>query len=121
MWLMTTYGFFSVACAREGHGEHGQSVDLGRVMIRGRSHQQLKALKERFAGQLGDCEIIATQGADYPWRIFCPKSVWAECVRVLVLDMAYDNFKDICTARHGRSSAYVDALHKTWDLFRGME
>ncbi|MBU0595070.1 hypothetical protein KJ567_00085 [Candidatus Bipolaricaulota bacterium] len=86
-------------------------------MIRARSRQHLDTLKGRFAEQLGEYEIIETSSADYPWRLICPKAVCAECVRALVLDMAYDNFKEACVAIHGANTPYVQALGTTWETF----
>jgi hypothetical protein len=117
MWLVTTCGFFSVVCAREGEGEPGAAVDPSRVVVRARSPAHLQALKERLRVQLAGCDVVATPDADYGWRILCPKAVRAECVKELSLEMAYDNFKDACAKRHGPASGYLDVLHQTWELF----
>lgn len=118
MWLMTTLGFFSVACARQGDGSHGKPVDTSRIMIRARVKQHLDALKSRFPNELGRAEIIQTPSADYGWRIICPKVNWAICAKSLAEDISYDNFKDQCASRHGGSSPYLNALHTTWSTFR---
>lgn len=109
------------AVGREGDGEHGQPVDTGRVMVGARLRGHLEALQTRFPEQLGQVEISGTPGADYPWRLFCVKGVWADCVKALVLDTAYDNFKDICARRHGSPSDYLEALHRTWELLANLE
>lgn len=121
MWLVTTWGFFSVVCAREGEGTPGAAVDLSRVMVRSRSPAHLRALKQRFQVQLRDYEVVETPDADYGWRMFCPKAAWAECVKELALELAYDNFKDACAKRHGHASGYLNALHGAWELFRRMK
>ncbi len=84
-------------------------------MVRARVRAHLEALQARFPELLGSCEIREFPGADYAWRIFVPKSVWAEVVRRLVEDIDYDNFK-AAVARHQRpeGKAYVEALHAVW-------
>ena len=44
MWLFTKYGCYSVVCARQGDGRHGQPADESRVMVRGRVRSHLEAL-----------------------------------------------------------------------------
>lgn len=120
MWFMTTLGFFSVVCARRGDGGPGQPVDETRVMIRVRVKGHLDALRLRFPEQLGRVEILETTNSDYRWRLFCPKAVWATCVKALVEDVAYDNFKAECATAHGGGSPYLHALHDTWTTFAKM-
>ena len=36
MWLFTKHGFFSVVCARQGNGKHGQLIDTARLVVRAR-------------------------------------------------------------------------------------
>ena len=46
MWVFTTYGFYSVVCARQGDGRHGQPVDVSRL-IAGR--QRARKVRQRRA------------------------------------------------------------------------
>lgn len=90
MWLFTKHGFYSVVCARQGDGSHGQSVDPDRIMVRARVRSHLEALKQRFDDLLADCEIKEFAGTDYAYRIFVPKSVWSQVVVGLNEEMDYD-------------------------------
>lgn len=120
MWLMTTLGFFSVVCARQGSGAWENPVDKTHVMIRARDRRHLEALKSRFPSELGRLEIAETPSTDYHWRMFCLKEVWAACIADLTRDTDYDNFKDACAKTHGQTSPYLHALHDTWSTFHRM-
>ena len=113
MWLMTKHGFYSVVCTRDDP-KYKYPVDPDKVMIRSRWRQHLVTLKRRFP-QL-DGAILDTLEADYRWRVICDKKVWAECLKELVLEQDYGNFKEACANTLGEC-AYVDALHDTWITF----
>lgn len=82
----------------------------------------LEALQARFPELLGGCEIREFPGADYAWRLFVPKSVWAEVVRRLAEDIDYDNFKAATARRQGLDgAAYVEALHAVWRTMLGLQ
>lgn len=122
MWLFTREGFFSVVCARQGDGKRGRPIDPKRVMVRARVRAHLEALQARFPELLGGCEIREFPGADYAWRLFVPKSVWAEVVRRLAEDIDYDNFKAATARRQGpEGTAYVEALHVVWRTMLGLQ
>jgi len=111
-----------VVCARQGDGRPGRPVDQKCVMVRARVRAHLEALQARFPELLGSCEIREFPGADYAWRIFVPKSVWAEVVRCLVEDIDYDNFKAATARRQGpEGRAYVEALHVVWSTMLGLQ
>ena len=119
MWLFTTDGFYSVACARQGDGSKAQPVDPDRMMIRARRREHLVRLIERFDELMGDAAIIETPDADYRYRCFVAKSVWTEVASQLAAEIDYDNFKS-AVARHLGSSVdasrYVELLHEVWDV-----
>jgi hypothetical protein len=48
MWLFTKHGFFSVVCASQRNGNHGQPIDTTRLVVRARVRQHLEALKKRW-------------------------------------------------------------------------
>ncbi len=60
-------------------------VQARRVRARLRSH--LEALKQRFLDLLNPYEIQQFSGADYTFRIFVPKMVWAEVVTQMIHDI----------------------------------
>ena len=117
MWLFTKYGFYSAVCARQGDGRHGQPVDSNRIMVRARLRGHLEALKDRFPGLLGDCEIKKFAGTDYAFRIFVDKSVWSRVLVELTEDMDYDNFKsEVARFQGPDGAAYEQSLHQIWSV-----
>jgi hypothetical protein len=117
MWIFTKYGFYSVVCARQGDGEHGQPVDPDRLMVRARTRPHLAALRRRFPELLGACDIREYPGVDYAFRLFVPKPIWMQVLAELAGELDYDNFKGEVARFHGRAEAdYQDALHKVWEI-----
>lgn len=117
MWLFTRYGFYSVVCARQGDGGHGQPIDRNRFMVRARVRAHLEALQERFPERLRDCEIHESRKTDYAYRMFVSKPAWGDVLSRLVDDVDYDNFKSEVARYQGRDGAdYEHALHEVWDV-----
>ena len=122
MWVFTKYGFYSVVCARQGDGSHGQPVDLSRVMVRARLREHLDALKARFPERLGDCEVKEFNGSDYACRIFVDKAHWSALMALLADDIDYDNFKSEVARHQGRAGAeYERSLHDVWSVMRRLQ
>ncbi len=122
MWLFTKHGFYSVVCARQGDGSHGQPVDTDRMMVRARVRSHLVALKEQFSDLLAECQIKEFTGTDYAFRIFVSKSVWSHVLVGLNEEVNYDNFK-LEVARHqGKESAkYEHSLHEVWSVMNRLQ
>ena len=122
MWLFTKHGFFSAVCPRAGAGGHSQPIDPDRMMVRARVRSHLDALKARFPELLGGCDVRATKGTDYAYRLFVDKAVWAQVLAALADETDYDNFKSE-VARHQGSAgvAYEDALHKVWSVMHRLQ
>jgi hypothetical protein len=117
MWVFTKYGFYSVVCARQGDGRHGQPVDFSRLMVRARLRGHLDALKARFPELIGECEIQEFAGSDYACRIFVEKARWSRLMALLADDIDYDNFKSEVARHEGaRGAAYEHALHDVWSV-----
>ena len=93
--------------ARQGDGKHGQAVDPDRIMVRARVRGHLEALKKRFPGLLGECEIQESLGTDYAYRLFVQKSAWASVLAGLAEETDYDNFK-----------SEVDGTREGWSALR---
>jgi len=122
MWLFTKYGFFSTVCARQGEGSHGEPVDPGRIMIRGRRRGHLEDLQRRFAESLSGCEILETPTTDYRYRMFVQKSVWSEVLVALSEEMDYDNFKSKVAVHQGAGGAdYEQSLHDVWSVMHRLQ
>ena len=120
MWLATIYGFFSVVCAHKDGGKSAE-INPNLLMIRARRKEHLQSLRERFPKQLDACEISETRNTDYRWRIICPKQVWAGCVKELVEEQTYPNFKSACEEPFGHQNPYPHALHRIWSVMHEMQ
>lgn len=101
MWLFTIYGFFSVAAVKNIR------------VIRARDKQHLIVLRQRFPG-LRRYTIHKTPDRDYAFRMIVDVAVWSGCVRVLVEEQTWTNFKNEVGKRRPKDKAYRDALHDTW-------
>lgn len=122
MWLFTKHGFYSAVCARQGDGSHGQPVDPDRIMVRARVRSHLEALKANFSDLLADCEIKEFAGTDYAYRIFVPKSIWAQVMVGLTEEMDYDNFKSKVARHQGSAGAdYEHSLHEVWSVMNRLQ
>jgi hypothetical protein len=122
MWLFTKYGFFSVVCARQGEGAHGQPVDPKRMMVRARVREHLEALREKFPELLGDCDIKEFVSTDYAFRLFVEKSAWSEVAEHLAAEIDYDNFKSAVGRHQGRKgAAYEHSLHEVWSVMNRLQ
>ena len=118
----TKHGFFSAVCARKGNGKHGQPVDTDRMMVRARIRGHLEALKKRFPGFLGECEIRESAGTDYAYRLFVEKSTWTQVLAGLAQETDYDNFKSEVARHQGRAgAAYEHSLHEVWSVMNRLQ
>ena len=122
MWIFTKHGFFSVVCARQGNGKHGQPVDLARIMVRARARSHLEALKKQFSELLGECEIQESAETDYAYRLFVPKSAWTQVLVGLAEETDYDNFKSEVARHQGKAgAAYEHSLHEVWSVMHKLQ
>ena len=122
MWIFTKHGFFSAVCARQRDGQHGEPVDLDRIMVRARIRGHLEALKKRFPNPLGDCDIQESAGTDYAYRLFVPKSAWMQVVAGLAEETDYDNFKSEVARHQGKEgAAYERSLHEVWSVMHRLQ
>ncbi|MFM8222112.1 MAG: hypothetical protein ACKOJF_24640 [Planctomycetaceae bacterium] len=122
MWLFTKHGFYSVVCARQEDGGHGQPVDPERVMVRARRREHLAALRARFPDLLDGSEILESTGTDYAFRLFAPKATWAQVMLGLAEELDYDNFKSKVARHQGRAGRdYEHALHEVWSVMNELQ
>ena len=93
MWVMTDTGYYSAT-----------SKD-GRMQIRARQHEDLTALRTKYAPELS--ETIETMDADYPYRAFCTAEQWGVICARIGSNVRYDNFKNNVYATQGAQRAGV--------------
>jgi len=110
MWLITTFGFFSIVSKR------GDETS-GRLTVRSRSAADLDALRATFLPTLGP--TTANAGTDYKYRATAPKADVAKAVAEAVARINYANFKNAVGERQGRTREAV--YHKVWDALFQIE
>jgi hypothetical protein len=122
MWLFTKHGFFSVVCARQGDGKHGQPIDSARLMVRARVRGHLDALKKRWPSHLSLCDIRTFGGTDYAFRMFVDKDAWSRVLSELALETDYDNFKfEVERYQAHAGGRYERSLHEVWEVMHRLQ
>jgi hypothetical protein len=106
MWVFTTDGFYSAVQHRD---------DKDQLVIRCRKAADAFALQSRLLDN-GHPEyaVTATPDADYAYRLFIPRTAWAEYLIRAVGSLDYPNFKDAVAERQGLERA--DIYHDVWQV-----
>lgn len=105
MWIITRIGLFSVV---EKPWDRGQ----GTLTVRARVRKDLETLRDDFLPELGP--IAEDPDADYRFRAQAPRPAFADAMRLLVMAINYDNFKDEVAERQGSNRAAL--YHDVWDV-----
>jgi hypothetical protein len=107
MWLVTPRGFYSAVAKPEDGDEY--------VTVRARSEREIRNLADLIDG-----EPTSERGGDYRWRLRCHKSVWADAVRKMALEIDYDNFKNrIHDEDPARAAVYARVWGDLLEIQRG--
>ena len=110
MWLVTTFGFFSVV-------EKPWDRERGTLTVRSRASEDLDALRERYLHSLG--ATAEDESADYRYRAQAPRADVARAFSQALLDVDYDNFKRAIADRQGWSRERI--YHDAWHAFLGIQ
>ena len=110
MWLLTTFGFFSIV---EKPGDRA----AGRLTVRARVRGDIESLRAKYLPGLG--EIKATPDGDYAWRAHVAKEELAAALGRIVLDIHYANFKSEVAERMGYAREQV--YHEVWETLAGLQ
>jgi hypothetical protein len=97
MWLLTTFGFFSVV-ARQS--------DPSTLQVRARDRKDLETFRERYLGDT-EREILELAGTDYEYRLYASHEEVASAVAAAIGDIDYSNFKSAVAQRQGYARAGV--------------
>lgn len=103
MWLVTTFGFFSVV-------EKPWDRETGTLTIRARARDDLEALKATYLPGLS--EIREDPTADYRFRAQGQREQVAAAFAQAIRDIDYDNFKSAVGERQGHRRAAI--YHSVW-------
>ena len=98
MWIMTTFGFFSVV-------EKPWDREKGTLTVRARVREDIDSLRDRFLPELTD--MTESGNADYRFRAQVPRQALAAAMSRIVGDVDYDNFKNAVAREQGHRRAGV--------------
>ena len=100
MWLITTFGYFSVV-------QKNADRSAGLVTVRARIRKDLDRLRDRYLPSMG--EVDEGGGKDYPYRVKVSREAMAGAFYEAIMDLDYSNFKAATAAELGfkREDAYM--------------
>jgi hypothetical protein len=98
MWLITSFGFFSVVEKREDQGRDT-------LTIRARSKKDLANLKKYYLPTMED--VRTNEGTDYRYRASAPRDDIAKAFMQAIQELHYSNFKDEVKKKQGPPRANV--------------
>jgi hypothetical protein len=108
MWLITTFGFFSIVEKPEDRG-------TGHLTVRARVREDLEQLKAKHLPELG--AISESRHSDYRFRARATREAVARAMAQVAREIDYDNFKDAVASRQGYDRA--KAYGRVWtELYR---
>ncbi len=108
MWLFTDEGFFSAVAHRDVENA---------LMVRARVRADLVNLTKRLG--VSEDEISDVFPSDYPYRLVVPRVLFVEMISDMLLNLDYDNFKNVVTQKQGR--ARHDLYMKVWSTMADAE
>jgi len=108
MWLLTTFGFFSVVL-KPGDED---------LTVRSRVREDLNTLRKDYLPEMG--ETVEGGGTDYRYRAMVDRESMAAAMGNIVRDLDYSNFKNAVSDRQGyeRSRAYGNVWGDLYKLQR---
>jgi hypothetical protein len=110
MWLVTTFGFYSIV-------RKPWDRDRQTLTVRARAREDLVTLREKYLPTLGD--IAEDESADYRFRAQAPGDDVAKAFAEAVRDIDYDNFKTAITERMGWARERI--YHDAWRAFLAIQ
>jgi 8-oxo-dGTP pyrophosphatase MutT (NUDIX family) len=110
MWMMTTFGFFSIV-------EKPSDRAAGTLTVRARARADLDHLRAEILPGLGP--TVDHAGTDYPYRAVAPRGEVAVALANLAMKLDYANFKDAVAARQGKPRA--QAYGQVWSVLHDIE
>jgi hypothetical protein len=110
MWLLTTFGFFSIV-------EKPEDRAAGTLTVRARVRGDLVSLRAKYLPAIG--EILATPDGDYAWRARVARTELAGALGRIALDIDYANFKSEVAERMGYAREQV--YHEVWETLAGLQ
>lgn len=105
MWLVTTFGFFSIIRDR----------DEDVLVVRARTRRDLQELKERYLPELKD---VTKNGLDYRYSGSAPHEAVARALSEIARDIDYPSLRESVLGRQGflRATLYERISSMLWTL-----
>lgn len=110
MWLITTFGFFSVV-AKPGDAEANM------LTVRARVRGDLEALRARYLPTMQP--IVESKGGDYRYRARAPRAAVASAVALAIEGIDYSNVK--AEVRQTQGAARESVLHDVWHALYALQ
>jgi hypothetical protein len=110
MWLLTTFGCFSVVEKPEDRG-------TGFLTVRARVRGDLESLRTKYLPELG--ETVATPERDYAFRARASREALAAAAGQIVMDIDYVNFKSEVANRMGYAREQI--YHEVWETLAALQ
>ena len=110
MWLLTTFGFFSIVEKPEDRG-------AGTLTVRARVRGDIVSLRAKYLPGLGD--IQATPEGDYAWRARVLRAELAGALGRIALDIDYANFKSEVAEHMGYAREQI--YHEVWETLATLQ
>lgn len=105
MWLLTSFGFFSVV-------QKSGDAQTNTLTIRSRVRADLEALRDRVLPGLG--EVCESESNDYRFRAAAPRAEVAAAMAAMVNALDYSNFKSEVAKVQGAARAQL--YHGVWEV-----
>ena len=112
MWLFTRWGFYSIACARQGDdGSTGNEIDSHSLVIEAFDEQHLTALKSHLPDLIGNCFIKQVAESEFRFHMIVDKNIWSQVMLSLSQELNYDDFREEMVRKHSMDDpAYLKAM-----------
>jgi hypothetical protein len=110
MWLITTFGYFSIVQKKSDRA-------AGLLTVRARVKKDLELLRDKYLPSMG--KIEEQGGADYPYRVKVSRDSFAIAFLKAIMDVEYANFK--AESAHQLGFKREDVYTQIWLSLRKLQ
>ena len=111
MWLFTRWGFYSIACARQGDGGNENEINSHSLVIEAFSQQHLEALKAHLPDLIGNSFIQEVAESELRFHMIVDKNIWSQVMLSLSQELNYDDFREEMVQKHSMDDpSYLKAM-----------
>ena len=118
MWLFTRWGFYSIACARQGDGGNESGIDSHSLVIEAFSQQHLEALKAHLPDLIGNSFIQEVAESELRFHMIVDKNIWSQVMLSLSQELNFDDFREEMVQKHSMDDpGYLKAMTNIEQIF----